>query len=133
MDTETLMKRFAQNDPHSSAKIVETSQALKYQFQDFKFHDPSLSSFINVPQKEVVIRDAISGKSTVVKPPDIEIRNNSPYREKYSFYNIIFYSYFKMLSNDGNSFHLKKGRFTDFIDGKLPMDRERKYYNKEKD
>lgn len=38
-----------------------------------------------------------------------------------------------MLSNDGNSFHLKKGRFTDFIDGRLPMDRERKYYNKEKD
>ena len=38
-----------------------------------------------------------------------------------------------MLSNDANSFHLKKGRFTEFIDGRLPMDRERKYYNKEKD
>ena len=38
-----------------------------------------------------------------------------------------------MLSNDGNSFHLKKGRFTEFIDGRLPMDRERKYYSKEKD
>jgi len=38
-----------------------------------------------------------------------------------------------MLSKDGNSFHLKKGRFTEFIDGRLPMDRERKYYSKEKD
>lgn len=38
-----------------------------------------------------------------------------------------------MLSNDANSFHLKKGRFTEFIDGRLPMERERKYYNKEKD
>ena len=44
-----------------------------------------------------------------------------------------FFSYFKMLSNDGNSFHLKKGRFTEFIDGRLPMDRERKFYCKEKD
>jgi hypothetical protein len=35
-----------------------------------------------VPQKEVVIKDAISGQSTVVKPPDIEVLNNSPYREK---------------------------------------------------
>jgi hypothetical protein len=38
-----------------------------------------------------------------------------------------------MLSADKSSFHLKKGRFTQFIDGRLPLDRERKFYSKEKD
>ena len=38
-----------------------------------------------------------------------------------------------MLSSDKSSFHLKKGRFTQFIDGGLPMDRERQSYNKERD
>jgi hypothetical protein len=71
----------------------------------------------------------------LVKPPDIEIRNTSPYRDKYVFFiaSDNLFSYFKMLSKDGTSFHLKKGRFTEFIDGRLPMDRERKHYSKEKD
>ena len=38
-----------------------------------------------------------------------------------------------MLNQDASSFHLKKGHFTELLDGRLPMERERNSYNKEKD
>jgi hypothetical protein len=38
-----------------------------------------------------------------------------------------------MLNQDVSSFHLKKGHFTGLVDGRLPIERERKFYSKEKD
>jgi hypothetical protein len=42
----------------------------------------SSSKYLHIPQREVIIRDAISGQTSLVKPPDIEVKNYSPYREK---------------------------------------------------
>jgi hypothetical protein len=85
------MKRFVYqgNNIESKKPQVESSQGLKYQFQDFKFEDTNHKdtttasyNYLHIPQREVAIRDAISGQTSLVKPPDIEIKNYSPYREK---------------------------------------------------
>jgi hypothetical protein len=71
----------------------------------------------------VRIRDAISGSELKVKPPDIEIKNLSPYRE----------NYFKMLGEEIKPFNLKKGHFTSLVDEKLPFARERGSYDPDKE
>lgn len=68
---------------------MKNSQDLKYGLQDYKFQDLNRSTideeprYLHIPQKEVSIRNAISGRDLKVKPPDIEIKNLSPYRENY--------------------------------------------------
>ena len=106
------------------------SQDLKYGLQEIKFQDLNRSTieesptrFLHIPQKEVSIRSAISGRDLTVKPPDIEIKNLSPYRE----------NYFKILSEEGKAFNLKKGLFTSLVDEKLPFERERSSYDPEKE
>lgn len=58
-----------------------------------------------------------------MKPPDIKIKNLSPYRE----------NYFQLLGSEVKPFNLKKGLFTSLVDKKLPFKRERGSYDPEKE
>lgn len=69
------------------------------------------------------IRDAIGSNDLRVQPPDLEVKNLSPYRE----------NYFQILSEEPKPFNLKRGLFTNFVDEKLPFDRERKSYDPDKE
>lgn len=81
------------------------------------------SRYLHIPQREVKIRDAIGTNDLRVQPPDLELKILSPYRE----------NYFQILSEEPKPFHLKRGLFTNFVDEKLPFERERKSYDPDKE
>jgi len=137
VDTGNLMKRFASQLPlevssgaMGSQRDAKNSQDLKYGFQDYTFKalnrstlEEKPSRYLHIPQREVKIRDAIGANDLKVQPPDLEVKNLSPYRE----------NYFQILSEEPKPFNLKRGLFTNFVDEKLPFDRERKSYDPDKE
>jgi hypothetical protein len=96
-DTGNLMKRFGSQLPLQvppgavgSQRDAENSQDLKYGFQDYTFKalnrstlEERPSRYLHIPQREVHIRDAIGANDLRVQPPDLEVKNLSPYRENY--------------------------------------------------
>lgn len=57
---------------------------------------------LRIPQKQVVIKDTISGETKHVKPPDLVIEEKSKYRQ----------NYFHILANQPKAFNKRKGEIT---------------------
>jgi hypothetical protein len=105
---------------------VRNPQELKYVFNSIMIDESDQSGVhkesMLIPQKEIFIHNTLDWTNKTIKPPDLEIKQRDSYRE----------SYFKILGSDVKSFNLKKGDFTQLVDERIPLERDREHSSKKK-